>query len=65
MNSWKTTLLGIAAAAIILATQAIALLDSDPATVFELSAVFAALAIFGVGAAARDNDKSSEDVGTK
>ena len=65
MKSWTTTLLGIAGAVLILATQAIALLDNDPATVFELEAVLAALAIFGIGAAARDNNKSSEDVGVK
>lgn len=65
MKSWKTTVLGIAAAVIILCNQAIALLDNDPATVFELSQVLAALAVFGIGVVARDNDKSSEDVGTK
>lgn len=65
MKSWQTTVLGIAGALMILCTQAIALLDNDPTTVFELTQVLAAFAIFGIGLKARDNDKSSEDVGTK
>ena len=62
MNSWKTTVAGVAAVlgAVALALKALA--DGDYATfVGSLSGIAA-----GVGLLfARDNDKSREDVGTK
>lgn len=64
--SWKTTLcgiLGVLAAAITLVAQP--LLDTDPSTVPQWGAlVTAAAAAVGL-VFARDNDKSSEDVGAK
>jgi len=64
--SWKTSLcgiLGVIAAAITLVGQP--LLDADPNTVPQWGA-FAATAAAALGLVfARDNDKSSEDVGTK
>ena len=65
MRSWKTTVAGIAA---IIAAVALAIsneLDTDPATVADWGVVLATV-IAGVGLLfARDNDKSSEDVGAK
>lgn len=65
-GSWKTTLcglLGIAAAGITLVAQPI--LDGDPTTNPQW-AVFGTTIAAAVGLLfARDNDKSSEDVGTK
>lgn len=64
--SWKTTLcgiLGVIAAAITLVVQP--LLDGDPSTVPQWGAfVTAATAALGL-VFARDNDRSSEDVGIK
>ena len=64
MKSWKTTLcgvLGAVAAAITLVAQP--LLDADPATVPQWGPFSVAVtAAFGL-LFARDNDKSSEDVG--
>lgn len=65
MRSWKTTVAGIAA---IIAAIALAIsneFDSDPATIADWGVVLATV-IAGVGLLfARDNDKSSEDVGAK
>ncbi len=63
MKSWKTTLAGIAALIAAIALAIAHQFDSDPATVADWSAVIAAITA-GVGLLlARDNDKSSEDVG--
>lgn len=64
-GSWKTTTVGIAGAIVIIATQIVNLLDNDPNTIFSIEALFAALAVLGIGWFARDNNKSSEDVGLK
>jgi uncharacterized membrane protein len=64
-KSWKTTLVAVAGAVAIVATQVVHLFDADPGTTFSLDAILAALAILGVGAAARDNDVSSEKAGAK
>jgi hypothetical protein len=66
MKSWKTTLCGIlgaVAAAITLVAQP--LLDSDPNTVPQWGTFLAAAAAAMGLVLARDNDKSSEDVGAK
>lgn len=66
MKSWKTTILGVAVLLIAVSRGAIALLDGDPSTVLDLQAILEALAGLGIGGgliAARDNDKSSENVG--
>lgn len=66
-KSWKTTVAGICAAVGIIAPQVAAALDNDPATVVSwevvIGAIITAASLFGLGAVARDNDKSSESVG--
>jgi len=65
-TSWKTTtcaILGILAAGITMI--AVPLLDEDPATVAQWGAFGAMLAPLVGLLFARDNDKSSEDVGAK
>lgn len=65
IKNWQTTIVGFLGGLVICATQVIAALDGDPATVFELSIFFAGLAAMGIGFFAKDGDKSSEDVGVK
>lgn len=65
LGSWKTTIVGILAGLAIISTQLYNLLDGNPETVFDGDKFLAALAIFGIGALARDGDKSSEDVKLK
>mgnify|MGYP003658625948 CR=1 FL=1 len=65
-GSWKTTLSGIMGI-IVAGWQLIGapILDSDPTTVANFSA-FIPVLLVGLGlVAARDNDKSSEQVGTR
>lgn len=64
MNSWKTTVCGIISILSAVATLiAIPLLDADPLTVPNWTAAGAAI-MAGVGLLlARDNDKTSLDVG--
>jgi hypothetical protein len=65
MNSWKTTACGILAIVVAVGTCLRAMWDSDPATVADWSVVISSV-MAGVGLiAARDNSKSSEDVGAK
>ena len=65
MKSWKTTVAGICAILAAVAGALAAELDGDPATTANWTAVIAAV-VAGLGLiAARDNDKSSEDVGAK
>lgn len=65
MKSWKTTLAGIAA---IIGAIALAIshqFDADPTTIADWGAVFTVVAA-GVGLLfARDNNRSSEEVGAK
>ena len=65
MKSWRTTVLGIIAALVILLTQAQAVLDDDPGTGVDWTKVTEALAILGIGVAARDNKVTSEQAGAK
>ena len=63
MKSWKTTVAGIAAIMAAVAGALAAELDGDPSTSANWAAVIAAV-VAGFGLiAARDNDKTSEDVG--
>jgi hypothetical protein len=65
MNSWKTTILGIAGILVAVGTAARALLDGDPATTINIEMTIAAITT-GIGLIfARDNNKTSEDVGAK
>lgn len=64
-KSWKTTGAGIGAILVAIGSALSATFDADPLTVADWGAVIAAV-IAGVGLiAARDNDKSSEEVGAK
>ena len=66
MKSWKTTLCGVlAAVAAGITLVALPLLDNDPATTANWGAFAATLAAAVGLCVARDNDKSSEDVGAK
>lgn len=65
MKSWKTSAAGIGAILIAVGSALTATFDGDPATVADWGAVVAAV-IAGIGLiAARDNDKSSQDVGIR
>jgi len=66
MKSWKTTACGILAAiAAGITLVAIPLLDNDPATAANWGAFGASLAAAVGLLFARDNNKTSEDVGAK
>jgi anti-sigma-K factor RskA len=63
MKSWKTTLAGIAAIVAAVATAVSAQFDNNPATVPDWTLVIGMITA-GVGLMfARDNDKTSEQVG--
>ena len=63
-KSWKTTAAGLSAIVAAVAGAAKLMLDADPNTNPDWTALIAAVTA-GVGLiAARDNDKSSEDVGS-
>ncbi|MBN2209829.1 MAG: hypothetical protein JW709_00390 [Sedimentisphaerales bacterium] len=63
MASWRTTLLGILGGLAIIIKQLIGAFDDDPATVFSLTEILAALGMLGLGIFARDNKVSSESAG--
>ena len=58
VKSWKTTVVSILGASIIVAVQVMNVLDDDPNTVFNWEATQGALVILGVGILAKDGDKS-------
>ena len=62
LKSVKTTVLGIALGLGVIAPQIVALLDGDDATIFSLKIFLGGLAAMGIGIAAKDGDKSTEDV---
>lgn len=65
MKSWKTTTAGIGAILVAVGSALTAMFDGDAATVADWGAVIAAV-IAGIGLiSARDNDKSSQDVGIR
>ena len=65
MNSVKTTALGIFTILAAIGGAGKAILDGDPSTTFDLATTLAAItAGFGL-IVARDNNKSSEQVGAK
>jgi len=67
-GSWKTTISGIAAVVGVICLQVVNLLDDNPATTFDLSAVISAFSVAATGLGllfARDDDVSSEESGAK
>lgn len=62
-SSPKTTAAGIVAFIAILATQMGYLIDTDPLTVVDWNAVLNGFLFLVLGVSARDNNKSSVDVG--
>jgi hypothetical protein len=62
LKSWKTTVLGFLGGLMMVVPQIQAMFDDDPETVFVKSVFMAGLAMMGFGIAAKDGDKSSEDV---
>lgn len=65
MSSWKTTVLGVAGILIAVGTAAVAYFDGDVTTEFNIE-LFVAEITAALGLImARDNDKSSEEVGVK
>lgn len=62
LKSWKTTALGFLGGLMMVIPQIIAVLDDDPETVFVKSIFFTGFAMMGFGVAAKDGDKSTEDV---
>jgi len=68
MSSWKTTVCGVCGIIAAIAMGAKALLDGDPNTSIDFGGIVTAIAVLAPSIAAifaRDNDKSSEDVGVK
>lgn len=64
-KSWKTTGAGLGAILVAVGSALTATFDADPLTVADWGSVIAAV-IAGIGLiAARDNDKSSEQVGAR
>lgn len=61
MKSWKTTVSGIIAGLIIIATQVNHLLDNDPTTTLSVEAVAAAIGMVFIGWNARDKNVSTEE----
>lgn len=65
MKSWKTTVAGVGTILAAVGVAVAAQFDADPATVANWGAVVTSI-VAGVGLMlARDNDKTSEDVGVK
>ena len=64
-GSWKTTMTGICTILVAVGTALKVLLDGDASTSVNFEATIAAITV-GIGLiSARDNNKSSEDVGAK
>lgn len=64
-SSWKTTILAILLFGDALGHAAMAMLDSDPATVPDWNLVIALAVAAGGLLCARDADKSSQDAGIR
>ena len=65
MKSWKTTVMGVIAGLMILLGQLKSVIDDDPETQPNVEQVLLALGMMGLGVAARDGDKSSQDHGIR
>lgn len=65
MKSWKTTLIGLISGIMLILPQISTVLDEDPTTNPEYQMILAGLAAMGIGGFARDNNKSSQDIGIR
>ena len=65
MNSSKTTIGGVLGGLSLILTQLWYMFDGIDATTMDVSQIIAGLGLLGLGWFARDNDKSSEEVGAK
>lgn len=65
MKSWKTTVLGLITGIMLILPQVATVIDGDPETNPEYQVLLAGFAAMGIGGLARDNDKSSQDVGIR
>ena len=65
LTSWRTTLAGGLPAVILLLTELLYWVDSDPTTTVNLLHVLSALGLIGVGAFARDNSVTSKQAGAE
>ena len=57
IRNWRTTIVGFVTGLAIILSQVVAVLDSDPQTVFSLELLLAGLAAIGIGVVAKDGDK--------
>jgi len=64
-GNWKTTLLAVLAAVILILTEVKDLLDGNPKTVFEWEKFWTLGIIVLIGLFAKDSDKTSEELGLK
>jgi hypothetical protein len=65
LTSWRTTLAGGLPAVILILTELLHWVDSDPATTVNLLHVLSALGLIGVGVFARDNSVTSRQAGAE
>ena len=63
IGNWKTTVVGILGGAMLVITQLIAQLDSDPETIFIMARFIEGLTLMGLGGLAKDGNKSSRELG--
>jgi hypothetical protein len=61
-SSWKTTVIGWGSAALVIIGQIVRYLKTGQV---DVEIILAALGLGGLGSVARDNDKTSEEVGAK
>lgn len=54
MKNWKTTVVGGLTGVVLLLTQVVALLDSNPDTIFSLEIFLSGLGAMGIGYFAKD-----------
>ena len=62
-RSWITTFAGVVAMLAIITPEVQTLFDEDPDTNPDVKVILTAMGVGGVGIAARDGNKSSEQVG--
>ena len=62
LRSWKTTAAGMVGGLIICLTQIANVLDDNPETKFVEAIFLTGITAMGLGFAAKDGDKSTEDV---